>query len=236
MESYEYRETDVKNQLIDKEDGLLPGLLLGLGANCQQWEFAIRGSQQSARLDYDGQTNQGAKFLTRTQENIREVSAQVGRRFWVDDANSFGVYGGAGYWRWQRDIAGKVGVSGLEETYRWRFYYLGSNVALIEKNLHQLLLDFRWVNRLQSKISVDIRGSHGDATLNVRNGWRVALPWQYKLNSFNSMHVEPYVESWQIERTETEKLFRGGEKVGVFYEPASKTRLYGITLNWLHHF
>jgi hypothetical protein len=239
LESYEYRETDSNNRLIDKEDGLLPGLQMGLAVKCDQWELAANGSLQHARLEYDGQTNTGAKFLTRTEEKIRELSAQIGRRFFSAGANSIGVYAGLGEWSWQRNIASRSNVSGLDETYRWRYYFLGGNVALVEKNPHQLLFDIRWLHRTQAKLSVDFRGIFDkpeDLSLNVQNGWRLALPWRYVLDNSNIMHIEPYAESWHIDRTGSKSISRNGLQIGNFFEPASNTKLYGVTLNWLYHF
>jgi hypothetical protein len=239
LESYEYRETDNNNQLIDKEDGLLPGLALGLAATCNQWEFAVRGVQQRARLEYDGQTNTGRKFLSRTMESIGDLSVQVGRRFLVNDTNSVGVYGGVGYWQWQRNIASGGNVSGLDEKYRWRYYYLGSNVALIEQKPHQLLFDIRWLRMTQAKLSVDFLGVFDkpeDLSLDVRNGWRVAIPWQYMLNLTNTIRVEPYAQGWRIPRSDAKPLSRSGVVVGDFFEPASQTRAYGINATWSHLF
>jgi hypothetical protein len=239
LESYEYRETDDNNQLIDKEYGLLPGLTLGLAATCNQWELAVRGVQQRARLEYDGQTNTGAKFLTRTDENIRDLSAQLGRRFSVGDTNSIGIYGGVGYWQWQRNIASKGRVSGLDEKYRWRYYYLGGNVALIEQKPHQLLFDVRWLRMTQAKLSVDFLGVFDkpeDLSLDVRNGWRVAIPWQYLLDSSNTIRVEPYAQGWRIPRSDAKPLSRNGLIAGDFFEPASQTRSYGFNMTWAHLF
>ncbi|MEY4729784.1 MAG: hypothetical protein RL020_942 [Pseudomonadota bacterium] len=239
MESYEYRETGNNNHLIDKEDGLLPGFALGLGANCNQWEFAVRGVQQRARLEYDGQTNTGRKFLSRTLESIGDLSAQVERRFLVSDTNSVGVYGGVGYWQWRRNIASGGNVSGLDEKYRWRYYYLGSNVALIEQKPHQLRLDIRWLRLTQAKLSVDFLGVFDkpeDLMLDVRNGWRVALPWQYMFNPENSIRLEPYAQGWRIPRSEAKFLSRNGVIAGNFFEPASQTRAYGIKATWSHWF
>jgi hypothetical protein len=239
MESFYYRESGNNNQLIDKETGLLPGLHLGLSAKCRLWEFGISGGQQRARLEYNGQTNNGIKFLTRTLENINEVSVQVGRRFLLGDVSNIGVYGGAGYWQWQRNIASVGNVSGLDEKYRWRLYFLGSNVALLDNKPQQLLLDLRWLHMEHARLSVDFRGVFDrpeDLPLGTSNGWRVALPWRYNLNPANSMRIEPYAEAWHIAQTGAKKLFRDGVEVGNFLEPRSSTRLYGVTLNWQHSY
>jgi hypothetical protein len=239
LESYEYREIRDNNVLIDKESGLLPGLQLGLNANCDQWQFSTGAATQQARLEYDGQTNSGRKLASRTQENVSEVSAQVGRRFGISDTNSIGLYGGAGYWQWQRNIASVGIVSGLDEKYRWRFYYLGGNLSLLEKNPHRLMLDMRWLRMTQARLSVDFRGlfdKPDDLELRIQNGWRVALPWQYSLNPTNAIHLEPYVQGWRIPSSAAKPLAKNGIIVGDFFEPASTTRLYGITLNWQHYY
>lgn len=239
MESFAYRETGLNGQLIDREDGLLPALHLGASTKCSAWDLTASGSLQRARLEYDGRTSGGSKLSSRTLENIREFSLQAGRRFLTGGAHSVGVYGGAGYWRWQRNIAAVGSVSGLDETYRWNYYYIGSNVALLHDKPHLLTADLRWRRMAGGKLKVDFRGvfDHADdLDLKVKDGWRVAVPWQYSLTRTDSLRIEPYWHGWGVRRSAAKPLLRNGVVVGEFFEPASDTRLYGISAIWIHTF
>lgn len=239
MESFEYRETDLYGQLIDREDGLLPALHLGASTKCGAWDLTASGSLQRARLDYDGRTSGGRKLSSRTLENIREFSLQAGRRFLTGGTHSVGVYGGAGYWRWQRNIAAVGSVSGLDETYRWNYYYIGGNVALLENTPHMLMADLRWRRMTRGKLNVDFRGvfDHADnLDLKVKDGWRVAVPWLYSLTRTDSLRVEPYWQGWGVQRSAAKPLLRNGVVVGEFFEPTSDTRLFGISAVWIHEY
>jgi hypothetical protein len=239
LESYAYRETDNADRLIDKEEGLLPGMQLGITAYCHEWEFTVRGARQRARLTYDGQTNTGGKFFSSTLENISEVSAQFGRRFFVIDDHSAGLYAALGHWQWQRGIGSVGRISGVDETYAWRIYGLGGNLAIYEQKPQQLLLDLSWMRMTQSRLKVDYRGLFDKPealALKVKNAWRVSTPWRYTLTASDALQIEPYIQAWRIDKTETKRLFRDGIEVGNFFEPASKTRLLGVNMSWQHYF
>lgn len=239
LESFNYRELSESGALIDKETGLLPGLQLGLAADCAQWQYSISAGRQRARLEYDGQTNSGRKLLSRTMENTHEVSAQLGRHFSTGLVNNFDIYAGVGHWQWRREIASVGSVSGLDETYRWRFYYLGGNSAFFQQGANQIMLDIRWLRISRARLSVDFLGvfdKPGDLDLPARNGWRVVIPWQHTLSPVNSIRVEPYAQGWKIRRSGGQPLSRSGVVVGDFFEPASQTRAYGINATWSHLF
>jgi hypothetical protein len=239
LERFHYRETNSSNQLIDQETGLLPGLTLGAAANCGSWIFSFEAEQQRARLDYDGQSSGGRKILTRTMENIREVSVQAGKRFTISSTDDAVVYGGVGSWRWQRNIEAVGNVAGLDETYRQRFFYLGGNATLFRQAQHQFILDARWLRLVSPTLDVNFKGLYDKTeglALSAQHGWRVSLPWRYTRDAANAWELEPYAKGWRSNASAAKPLLRNGVVVGDFFEPASDMRQYGIQLSWRHKY
>lgn len=239
LERFHYKETNNRDELIDQETGLLPGLNIGASANCGAWIFSASIEQQRARLEYDGQSSGGRKIFTRTMENIREVSVQASRRFAISHADDVSVYSGVGYWRWQRDIEAVGNVAGLDETYRQRFFYLGGDTTLFRQTQHRVALDARWLRLLSPTLDVDFKGLYDTAaglTLNAQHGWRVSVPWHYRVDEANTWVLAPYATGWRTNVSAAKPLFRKGVVIGDFFEPASTTRLYGIQLSWRHQY
>ncbi len=237
MERFDYAERRDSGELLDRETGLLPGLRAGFDVGCGPWKFAGSAGYQRAQLDYDGQSSGGSKLASRTLEAVREIDLIVGRKFTPSFINAFTIYGGTGYREWRRNIANSGNVSGLDEKYRWGQLIVGGNTSLYQSGPQHIGIDLRWLRMWQPKLAVVFRGlfeAPDDLRLGARNGWRIALPWKYELDTHSAFKLEPYAQGWHIARSAPGPLFRNGVSVGSFFEPASDTRLYGITFNWLH--
>lgn len=119
-----YQEFNDTGKLLDREDGYIPGLMLGLSHTVDRWLFAGDFAYYGGDVDYAGLTNTGIPINTRTTQNIAGLALRS--EYWPENAKGldYAFYAGAGYHHWDRNIlpaatASGAPVSGLFETYRW---------------------------------------------------------------------------------------------------------------------
>jgi hypothetical protein len=235
LNSFNYRELAASGEMIDKETGLLPGLLLGIKLARESWALGAQLELQRARSDYDGQSSAGRALSTRTDEAISNATLRAGKNFSVNRPNDLGLYVHTGLRKWRRDIASVDNVSGLYEIYRWWYVGLGANAALYQNGKFHLDADINFSRLLRPSINVDFRDIYDkpDALkLPATTAWRVALPLRYQLNPASALRIEPYAHGWNISRSAIAPLYRNGVAVGIYTEPASETRLYGVQATW----
>ncbi|MBI3546242.1 MAG: hypothetical protein HY081_06570 [Gammaproteobacteria bacterium] len=241
---FDYREYADTGKLLDREKGTLPGAVLGLARIEGNWSLNGRFSWHNGDVLYDGQTNTGIPVRSRTDEKILDTSVSLERRVGASaDAWPLAFYGGIGYRYWARDIrststASGQRVDGLFEIYRWRYFFLGGKTLLYRAGLSDWRLDLQLFRPMAPTIEVDYRGRGENFTLDLgaRTGWRLALPWEYRLNQRAHFKIEPYMEGWELGRSPTQTLMSNGVPAGTVYEPRSVTRNLGINLGIRYFF
>ena len=101
---FNYREYSDQGNLLDKESGILPGLIFGMGKNQGQWRFAGKLSCHAGDATYSGQTNGGVPISTVTKQLITDMELRVEYSF-SNDASIFKeLYLGVAQHYWKRDI------------------------------------------------------------------------------------------------------------------------------------
>jgi len=241
---FDYREYDDAGKLLDRENGTLPGVVLGLARIEGNWSLNGRFSWHNGNVLYDGQTNTGVPVRSRTDENIMNTSVSLERRIGAStDAWQLAFYGGVGYRFWARDIratstSSGQPVDGLSEIYRWRYFFLGGKTLLYRTGMCDWRLDLQLFRPIEPTIEVDYRGRNENFTLDLgaRTGWRLALPWEYRLNQRAHLKIEPYMEGWELGRSPTQTLVSNGVPAGTVYEPRSGTRNVGVNLGVRYFF
>ena len=240
---FAYQEFNDTGKLLDREDGYIPGLVIGLSQTVDRWLFAGDFSFYAGNVIYTGQTNTGIPISTRTRQRIIDIAVHT--EYWLqsDKGLSYAFYVGAGYHQWDRNIqptitASGTPVSGLLETYEWWSGFLGTKAVLHESESVRLLLDARILRTVNPAISIYFNGQYDNARLALGERWgvRVSLPLRYTLNTSSSLNVEPYAESYELGRSTTAPLTSNGKVVGSVYEPLSQTINYGLTVGISQHF
>jgi hypothetical protein len=233
---FRYREFGDTGRLLDREDGFLPGLKIGLSGRSGAWEFSAGGTYHAGRVGYEGRTNLGSPLRTNTDEKITDLSLIGGRWFSPIPVHPIRAYFGVGYRRWQRDILPAGSVLGLSETYRWGYALVGANALMWQKGSLAWSADLRLTQPFCPTVNVDFGGVF-DATrldLGARAGFRTGFPLRYSFGDKNAISLEPYYEQWNLGRSSTVPLTRNQVPVGFVFEPKSDTRIFGINLSWLH--
>ncbi len=234
---FDYEETD-EGRRLNREFGVMPGLVGEIEGRYGPWFGALRGTFFAAEVDYDGQTNLGTPLTTVTFENIAEGGFRAGRRFNPAPRHGLEAYLGAGLRWWSRDIRSTPIASGVIEVYRWPFVMAGLEYTWAVTPEDNLSLDVRGWPRVNPGLKVDFKNGYDDATLNPEGeggGGRVTLAWERRIQAQKSILVELWYERWDLGKSAEEPLRLGGVTVGTLYEPASTTEFVGlsVSLRWL---
>ena len=225
---FKYEEFTDTGRVWDKEQGSLPGMSLRLGQRIAEWEWEGSASSFYGQVLYTGETNYHQPFDTRTDETIIDLSLRLGH--WFGEQYPFMPYAGVGYRRWDRDIyGGSIGttqVSGLFESYRWQYAWVGSKFITFQDNVSQFLLDVGLLKPLRPELHMN----SGSTILHLgsNTGLRTMLSWDVKLKGDDRndhLVIEPWYEYWNMGRSPI--VFTSS---GPIYEPDSKTHNYGVNL------
>jgi len=234
---FDYREINDNDKELDREEGFIPGVALGMSKAVKQWVFAGDFAYHGGDVAYTGNTNTGIPITTTTRQNIANITLRAEYWFAFDNIPDFAAYVGAGQHQWQRDIrstttASGAPVSGLFETYSWRTIFLGVKTELYHSNSDNLFVDIRLVQTRSPRINVQFNNTYDNAILDLgeRRGYKVALPWHHAVDVSTRLVVEPYFESYEFGRSESAPLTSNGSVVGSVFEPYSQTSNYGLTV------
>jgi len=222
---FSYKENDDAGSILDTEQGGIRGVSFKLGQRLTAWEWEGIASYHNGRVDYTGQTNTGVPYNTRTDETIGDIALRLG--CCLDWNHSWVLYGGLGYRRWDRDILPGT-ASGLFESYRWPYIWLGSKITALQEDQLQLMLDVGLLKPLSPELRVDFKGNHNVSPVvhpESKVGLRMILTSRMALTEKTFLNLEPYFEYWKLGRSPS--VTTGGI---IVHEPASRTRNIGINV------
>ena len=235
-----YKEFSDRDQLLDREDGLLPGLLLGVMQPWNNWFGQLEGGIYSGQVTYDGQTQSGIPLQTATDELIIDSSLQLG--YWFNRLKRFNYafYAGLGYRFWRRDIrptalTDGTPIFGLLETYQWKYASLGSKAKFKQSDNVYWKIDVQLMRTLDPEIEVDFQGLRGfDDTqlqLGEKFGARIRIFWNYAVRETQSLEIMPFYEQWDLGRSPEKMVTSNGQPQGIrIFEPRSETKNFGISI------
>lgn len=240
-----YKEFKDNGFLLDREDGLLPGMTGQLTYYGKNLDSVFLASYHASDIHYDGHTQPGLlPVQTRTDTDIVDIQYRLSEKA----IEPYRFYGGLGYRYWRRSIRPTIvdnggvpeAVAGLLEHYDWFYGMLGVNSSFYKKGNSELAFDFRVTHMLKANMEIDFLGYNGydNKTLDLgkKTNIRIALPWRFKSEKSSVWLIEPYFEQWDIGKSNTVNLTVNGSVVtgcpgstpcGVL-EPRSETRNLGI--------
>ena len=225
--NFDYEEFDDLGISLDREDGVLPGISLGLGAESGSW-FAEAGFiWHSGSVDY-----YSPSVTSKTDEDILDIGLSTG--VWIFNSESLraGFLAGVGSREWQRNIRSTATASGLDETYRWGYGTLGLRwqQAIGEKT--KIVADIQLTRTINPEIDVHFKSGFDDIELDLgeANGHRFYITLLKQLGDKASLMIYPWYEYWELGRSADTTLFANGIPSGTVFEPRSETRNYGLTI------
>jgi hypothetical protein len=228
---FKYDEFNNNGRILDTEQGVISGVSLKVGQKISAWEWQGSASYYRGRIAYDGQTNLGAPYRTRTDEAISDMALRLG--YWVGEHPLWMPYIGLGYRRWDRDILPNT-LNGLFESYRWQYVWLGAKFIALQKGQSHYLLDVGLLQPLDPMVYVDFKGTYNVSPIvypQSNTGLRMMFTANHALSANTELTVEPYFEYWELGRSPT--VIGGGIAVN---EPASKTNNFGLNLRLARKF
>lgn len=237
FQRFDYREYSDQGNLLDRENGMLPGLLIGIGCSQGSWQIAGQLSYHAGGVTYTGQTNGGAPISTTTDQKTIDVELRAGYRFQQAQQIRPTLYLGVANHFWRRDIqptytASGMPVRGLQETYRWWQAFLGATLSGYKTSFIDWGLDARLTRIIAPKIEVDYSGLYDNSQLDLggRWGFRLALPMSYSMRRSTTLVIEPYLEKYALGRSSSAQLTSQGVVKGAVFEPDSIGGNYGVTV------
>lgn len=227
---FNYAEFDDAGVILDKEQGSIPGLSFRFTQKLSDWEAEGVASYHYGRVSYTGQDTYGVPVDTSTDEEVGDFALRLGR--WFDDG-SYPVmpYAGLGYHRWDRTILPVSNVSGLFESYRWKYTWLGVKIIAYQQGASNLMLDVGWIKPFNPAMSADVY----NVNLNLGNsdGLRLMLTSHVALDENTTLSLEPYFEYWRLGRSPNVTAYQGCALHAtpcIIYEPTSETKNFGVNL------
>lgn len=222
---FNYKEFDDRDQILDREDGSLPGLAIGLNQPLGRWTIDAELIYHTGRATYSGQTQPiRVSHTSDTDETIWDGSIYVS--YAVADL-PLRLLGGAGYRFWERDIRPAYNedlgytVPGLLEYYYW--YYLALGVQLQVTN--DFRIDARALRPMDATMELAVDGSNSTFDMGERWGLRLATPWRTAASESLAVTLEPYLQYWKFEAS---PLVYVPELGGFAYEPENETMTWGL--------
>lgn len=230
VQSFRYQETDAHNNVLDREAGLLPGLVIEAGKHLDRYSGLISASLHKGTIPYDGQTQGGSPLMTETRERIVDVAALI--KTGIGPYTDFPwLSAGFGYREWRRDIQPTNSAAGLFETYRWPYWMIGLTGDVFQKGLWKAGLDWRLMRPIHPTIELDAN-DFDPLTLSLGStySFNVGFPIEYRAGTKQTVVIRPYWQSWHLRQGNSKRLYSNGIPTDYSaHEPDSETRILGIT-------
>ncbi len=223
---FDYTETFDDGSVADTENGLIPGVNLGLSLSQDRLFAETALSAWSGNVGYHGPAD------TVTGEDLLDWSLLAGAKVYRHTSTAVDVYAGAGYRYWERGIRSTATLSGLFETYDWWYGLLGVRLQHGPRESIRLGADIRLLRPVDPGIEVEFASRFDDKELDLgeKTGVRVALSLENRLDDRFRYFISPWFEFWELGRSRTEPLLQDGIIVGTVFEPMSETRNFGVNI------
>ncbi|MCU7923289.1 MAG: outer membrane beta-barrel protein, partial [Candidatus Thiodiazotropha sp. (ex Dulcina madagascariensis)] len=134
--AFDYEEFGDQGDSLDREQGLLPGLVAGADIEHERWFVGASLSWSSGDADYTSPA-----VDTRTDEDILNLELMAGTRLFAWEEQRLSLIAGVGYRKWRRNIRSTAQAYGLDETYRWGYGLLGLRGEHAFNGLTRLVTD-----------------------------------------------------------------------------------------------
>lgn len=228
--NFSYKEFDDDDDLLNREDGLLPGVSLSIVKPVRRLLMTGELSFYVNDIQYDGQTQSGTPVESRTDTFIYDFSLSITHIFEGKSLLPERLYYGMGYRHWDRDIrdtetATGIPVMGLHEVYRLPYVLVGSRWDIITSENFSGSLELRVHHTVGAEMFVNLyEGTTLD--LGERFGGRASLIFASQVNKGKNYYIEPFYEFWQIGKSDIE--YNSG--LGYILEPRSTTNNVGLNI------
>jgi hypothetical protein len=230
---FDFRELADSGEQLVRELGVLPGVIGGVGQTLGRWRWSAELSYYAGSVQYDGQTQSGATFDTKTDATLTKIRARALRL--LDPEGRFAAGLGLGYRQWQRQIRGRGKVSGLDERFVAGDVSAEARLSVLRNEATTVDIDLQAAWPLRPQVQIDFGGMFDTRTLLLgpRLAGRVSVPASWATGPDSRLIVEPGFEAWGFGRSSTEPLYRHGVPAGVVYQPQGKGYNLDVKVVWV---
>ncbi len=239
LEDFHYEEENQAGDLLDSEDGLLPGLAFELKATSGKWFVTGNYHIQGGDVDYRAYPGTDTELKSQTDTLLNEASLSLGYVQAITESTCLEYFGGIGLRLWDRDIQSLPDISGLHEEYKWPYILLalrpsvqyttkdqGSFLVMVKKTF-DATLDVEFQQGLYDPVMLDLHDGMG---LELLAGWT------HQFDAHTSLELGPYLRYWWFDKSDDLTLTKDDVPVGMVHEPANMTRSLGFRLSLLKKF
>ena len=233
LQDFSYTEFDDQNIVLNRDDGLLPGITLEAGIHWNSFSGILRGEIFNGLVDYDGQTQSGIPLKSKTNEKITRVEATLHYNVKSFSHYNMSILAGIGYREWRRDINSTRLTPSLLEIYRWKYWTLGTSVTFFQKRRRSAGVDIRLLRPIKPTLDVKFP-SFDEITLDlgINDSARVEFFYHFVSRNDQQWTISPYWEYWYMGRSPNKGLTNNGvATVNVAWEPRSDTKILGVLLS-----
>lgn len=197
--------------------------------------FFIEGSaaMHKGTVRYDGLTQSGDPHATLTTETVQDASIQIGRIYEAWRRHDYAIiYAGAGIHQWARDIKTNNDVAGLYEIYTWGYVNVGARGFILRFANVRMMAELNLLRTLFPVMDVSFGGKYDNmrVKLGEHYGAKFSLPVHIDLTRQFQLGLEPFLEAWDLGRSEHKELTQQGFVAGTMHEPRSESRNYGVNV------
>ncbi len=234
LSSFQYKEFSLNGNLLDREDGVLPGLFIEAKADNFPYQYSLGFSEQRSTLDYSGKTQLGRALETRTLETIYQYSFKVKRHLFEQPYPTH-LMVEIGERRWDRNIYQTAISNSLSEIYRWPYIMLGGSIQVLNEAKKDFEIQVLYGKSFNAALDIYLEG-FDRTTLKLEQGdvLVIKMPLSIKNVGGYTLQIEPYFEYWHFDQSEQSALFINGLPSGYFaIEPENETTLFGVNISFL---
>lgn len=161
-----------------------------------------------------------------------------------DSKNTYG-YVGIGFHNWDRRVLGTSTLDDSIEQYSWKYIPIGYRHEYKINDKWDGAVDFAFRITFDGKMKAPASNGFSSMDFKLGNdpGFKLELPFTYKMNSQWSLSLTPWYEYWHINQSNwVPAIYNGapvfdsnGNQLG-FVEPNSKTFQFGIDIGINYQF
>ena len=239
-----YKEIDLPDPLKSQEDGFLPGM--NLGYNYRGTNLPLYGrllfEYKQGETDYDGTTQGGAPIRDKTDNKFITAEGNIGFTVKAGKGGppvSTTLYTGVGYRYWDRGLGGP---SPYSEEYSWKYIPVGVLVTyrISERWTGEVELAAWFIFDAEIKVNlseIDSNYNNPKMTLGNKVGWKIELPFTYRLSNRWSLNLVPSYENYSFGKSDPVAVNYAGAPTPIsVLEPESRTNIYSFHMGLKYHF
>jgi hypothetical protein len=230
---FNYQEFDQNNSLLNKEEGLIPGVKLSYGNVAEKDSLKFDASFYGGNVDYDGTTQLGMPHQTETNEQLVRLGISY---FQHEETHYPGqLFVGLHYWYWDRDILTRNGVQGLHEQYTWYETEVGLKFNSPEVEQSRYWLEVSAMYNFKPEMKLFLPSSEVKFSLGSDFGYRLRAgkTWTHKQGMTTAISV--FTEYWEFGRSNTVFTTDFFGSSGFLTEPDSQSFHTGIEFSFIFH-